>query len=315
MRKRVLLITLGVLLALIVVPILFTQLTRRRPAPPPPIGLDTMTYEDIRFENPAAGIDLAGMLFVPEGKPPFPAVVIIHGSGTSRCASPWFLTYAGYLQENGILVLLPDKRGSESSGGDWRTSSLESLATDTQSAISYLRTERPQLVQSIGILGVSQGGIIAPIVASETSDLAFVINVVGGAVPMHDQLLYEENHNLRQIGLLPGLSNALAYLTTFVNRNIANRDFWSAIGNFDPLPYWRGVTVPALVLLGDQDTNVPSGQSRDRLNALDKENIRIVVFEGSGHDLEAPAGIGGDYQREDALELIRDFILDATESR
>ena len=315
MRKRVLLITLGVFFALIVVPVLLTQLSRRQPTPRPPIDLDNMSYEDIRFENPAAGIDLAGMLFVPEGEPPFPAVVIIHGSGTSRRASPWYLTYAGYLQGNGILVLLPDKRGSESSGGDWRTSSLEDLATDTQSAISYLRTERPQLVQSIGILGVSQGGIIAPIVASETSDLAFVINVVGHAVPIHDQLLYEENNTLRQMGFLPGFSNVLAYLTTFVHRNISARDFWSAVGNFDPLPYWRGVTVPALVLLGDQDTNVPSDQSRDRLNALDKENIRVVVFEGSGHGLEAPAGIGGDYQREDALELIRDFILDATESR
>jgi dipeptidyl aminopeptidase/acylaminoacyl peptidase len=219
------------------------------------------------------------------------------------------------LQGNGILVLLPDKRGSEFSGGDWRTSSLEDLATDTQSAISYLRTERPQLVQSIGILGVSQGGVIAPIVASETSDLAFVINVVGNTVPMFDQFLYEQNNDLREIGFLPGFSNALAYMTAFVSRNILNREFWSAVGNFDPLPYWRRVTVPALVLLGDQDTSVPSARSRDRLNALGKENIRVVVFEGSGHGLEAPPGISGDYQREDALGLIRDFILDATKSR
>ena len=220
MRKRYILITLGVFLALIIVPILITQLSRQQSTSRPPINLDYMSYEDIRFENPAAGIDLTGMLFVPEGEPPFPAVVIIHGSGTSRRANPWYLNYASYLQGNGILVLLPDKRGSESSEGDWRTSSLENLATDTQSAISYLRTERPQQVQSIGILGISQGGVIAPIVGSETSDLAFVINVVGHVVPMYDQLLYEENNNLRQIGFLPGFSNALAYLTTFVNWNI-----------------------------------------------------------------------------------------------
>lgn len=315
MRERVLLITLGVFFALLLVPVLLTQLSRRQPAPRLPIDLDSMTYEDIRFENPAARIDLAGMLFVPEGEPPFPAVVIIHGSGTSRRANPWYLNYAGYLQENGILVLLPDKRGSESSGGDWRTSSLEDLATDTQSAISYLRKEHPQLVRSIGILGVSQGGVIASIVAAETSDLAFVINVVGHAVPTYDQLLYEENNNLRRMGFLPGFSNALAYLTIFVNRNIANRDFWLAVGNFDPLPYWREVDVPTLVLLGDQDTNVPSDQSRNRLNALNKGNIRVVVFEGSGHGLEAPDGIGGDYQREDALELIRDFILGTVAAR
>jgi len=280
-----------------------------------PIELDSLTYEQIRFDNPAQGLQLTGMLFVPEGEPPFPAVVIIHGSGTSHRAHSWYLSYARYLQANGIVVLLPDKRGSESSGGDWRIASLEDLATDTQSAISYLRVERPQLVRSVGILGNSQGGIIASIVAAESSDLDFAINVVGGAVPMYDQLLYEENYNLRQTGFLPGVSNAIAYLTTFINRNIVNRDFWSAIGNFDPLPYWREVEVPTLVILGEQDTNVPSARSRDRLNALDKENIRVVIFEGSGHDLEAPADIGGDYQREDALELIRDFILDATESR
>jgi dipeptidyl aminopeptidase/acylaminoacyl peptidase len=315
MRKRVLLITLGAFFALIVVPVLITQLSHQQRTPRPPIDLDSMTYEDVRFKNPAAGIDLAGMLFVPEGEPPFPAVVIIHGSGTSRRTSPWYLTYARYLRENGMLVLLPDKRGSESSGGKWRTSSLEDLATDTQSAISYLRTERPALVQSIGILGVSQGGVIAPIVASETLDLAFVINVVGHAVSMHEQLLYEENNNLRQMGFLPGVSNMLAYVTTFVGRNISARDFWSVVGNFDPLPYWRGVNVPALVLLGDQDTNVPSVRSRDRLRALSKHNIQVVIFEKSGHGLEEPAGVGGDCQREDALEMIRNFILEATRSR
>ena len=80
------------------------------------------------------------------------------------------------------------------------------------------------------------------------------------------------------MGFLPGFSNALAYLTTFVNRNIANRDFWSAVGNFDPLPYWREVDVPTLVLLGDQDINVPYSQSRDMLNALGMDNIRVVIL-------------------------------------
>lgn len=315
MRKRVLLITLGVFFALLVVPVLVAQLTRPQPVTGTPIELESLTYEQIRFDNTAQGLRLAGMLFVPKGEPPFPAVVIIHGSDPSHRAHSWYLSYARYLQANGIVVLLPNKRGSESSGGDWRTASVEDLATDTQSAISYLRMERPQLVRSIGILGNSQGDIIASIVAAESSDLGFAINVVGGAVSMYDQLVYEENYNLRQMGFLPGFSNAIAYLTTFVNLNIVNRDFWAAIGNFDPLPYWRKVEVPTLVILGEQDTNVPSARSRDRLNALDKENIGVVVFEGSGHDLEAPAGIGGDYQREDALELIRDFILDATESR
>jgi len=103
MRKRVLFIALGTFAALMVVPVLLAQLNRQQTTPRPPIELDTMFYEEIQFENSAAGIDLAGMLFVPECEPPFPAVVIIHGSGTSRRANPWYLTYAGYLQESGFF--------------------------------------------------------------------------------------------------------------------------------------------------------------------------------------------------------------------
>lgn len=314
MFKRVLLVVLGVLLALIILPILVTQLTRPQPVARTPIDLDSLIYEEIRYANASQGINLAGMLFVPEGEAPFPAVVMITGSGSFHRTSSWYLNYARYLQANGIAVLLPDKRGCESSGGDWRTASLEDLATDTLAAISYLRTERPQLVQSIGILGVSQGGVIASIVASEDPTLAFAINVVGHVVPMSDQLRHEEIYNLRQMGFLPGLSNVISYVSTFVNQKIVDRDWWSTIGNFDPLPYWQEVEAPTLVLLGEQDTNVPSARSQERLNALGKQNIQVVMFEGSGHNLEPPEGIAGEYQREDAFELIRIFILESLDA-
>jgi dipeptidyl aminopeptidase/acylaminoacyl peptidase len=315
MRKRVLLIALGSLVALLVVPAVVTQFVPSQSPTRTPIALDSLAYEEIRFENTSQGVSLAGMLFVPEGEPPFPAVVIIHGSGPSSRTRSWYLDYASYLQASGILVLLPDKRGCDSSGGDWRTASLQDLATDTQAAITYLRTERPELVQSIGILGNSQGGVIAPIVGAEESSLAFVINVVGHAVPMYDQLTFEENYNLREMGILPGFSNALSYVTTFVQWNFTNRGFWSIVGNFDSLTYWREVEVPTLVIFGERDTNVPSFRSRDRLNSLGKPNIRVVMFEDSGHDLEAPPGVGGEYHREDALAMIRDFILETASER
>ncbi len=314
MKKRVLFIVLGVLLALIVVPILVTQFTRTEPVARMPIELDSLTYEEIRYTNASQGIDFAGMLFVPNGEPPFPVVVMITGSGFFYRSNSWYLNYARYLQANGIAVLLPDKRGCESSGGDWRTASLEELASDTLSVISYLRVERPQLVRSIGILGVSQGGVIASIVASEDPDLAFAINVVGHVVPMNDQLHYEENYNLRQVGFLPGLSNVISYLSSFVNQKIVDRGWWSVIGNFDALPYWQQVEAPTLVVYGDQDTNVPSARSQDRLNALGKGNIQVIMFEGSGHDLEPPEGFAGEYQREDALELIKVFIFNTIET-
>ena len=312
-RRHPVLAIVGSLLAVLVVPVAITQLTRREPAarPGPRLDLHDMEFEEVQFTNPEEGIQLAGMLFVPRGEGPFPTVVVIQGSGTSRRLNSWYLTFVDDLERHGIAVLLPDKRGSEGSGGDWHTASFQDLATDTLAAISYLTEERPRLTSAIGIMGMSQGGHIAPLVATSSVRVAFVVDVVGSTLPMYDVLHYEESHNLRQMGVLPGFSGGLAYLTTFILRNVTQRPFWSAVGDFDPLPAWRDVDVPALVVYGEDDTNVPSAKSRDRLLELGKPNIRVVVFPGSGHALQPPAGLGSTYVREDALTLIHDFILSA----
>ena len=138
--------------------------------------------------------------------------------------------------------------------------------------------------------------------------MAFLVNVVGGSVTMHEVVLYEENYNLRQLGLIPGLSNLMAYPSTWILRNIAAKEFWGAIGNFDPIPYWESLTVSALVLYGQDDTNVPSAESAAKLRSLGKSNIDAKIYEGSGHALEDPKGTGDSVFREDALKDIRDFI-------
>jgi dienelactone hydrolase len=252
------------------------------------------------------------LLFVPEGQGPFPGAIIIHGSGTSQRDNGWYLTLIHYLQENGIVVLLPDKRGSEKSGGDWRTASFEDLATDTLAAVDYLRSQDQVTVAGIGIVGFSQGGHIAPVVASQSSDVAYVVNVVGGSLPLHEVLLYEENHNLRQMGFLPGFSNVLSYITTFILRNISQPAFWNAVGNFDPLPYWEQLDVKSLSLFGKLDTNVPSERSAARLESLGKPNIEVKIYPGSGHALEDPPGEGSSIFREEAMKDIVNFIDSAT---
>ena len=100
-----------------------------------------MHYLDVMFRNEAQALDLAGMSFVPQGQAPFPAMAIVHGAGTSPRDSIWYLTLANCLPENGVLVLLPDKRGSEKSEGDWCASSYEDLATDRVVALEYLKTQ------------------------------------------------------------------------------------------------------------------------------------------------------------------------------
>ena len=168
MWKRILMIILGVLVLLLVVPIVIAQINPQEERNLVGVELADTSYQEVNFHNSAQDINLAGMLFLPEGEGPFPAVVIIHGAGTSTRENTWYLTFTSYLQENGVAVLLPDKRGSESAEGDWRTSSFEDLATDTEAAIQYLAAQHADVISDIGVLGASQGGQVAPIVFSRS---------------------------------------------------------------------------------------------------------------------------------------------------
>ena len=309
MKKYMRVAVFPAILILFIAPVLISQLTESEGRRFHGVKLEDTRYVEISFQNTAQEIGLGGMLFVPQGDGPFPAVVVIHGSGTSHRDNGWYLTLTQYLQENGIVVLLPDKRGSEKSEGAWRTASFDDLATDTWAAIQFLKDQGQVALSHIGIVGMSQGGWIAPVVAGKSSDVAFLINVVGASVSSHEQLLYEENQNLREIGFLPGFSNLVAYLSTSYLKNIGQRDFWDAIGDFDPLPYWETLAISSLTLYGQDDTNVPSAESAARLRSLMNPSIEVRIYEGSGHALEDPEGHGDSIFREDALGEIRDFIL------
>lgn len=293
---------------LLVGPVLITQLVPDEQRSFDWVSLDEMSYREIRFRNARQNLELAGMLFMPERNTNASAAVVIHGSGTSVRDNGWYLTLARHLKDNGIAVLLPDKRGSESSQGDWRTASLHDLAGDTIAAIEALQSVENIDTNRIGVIGMSQGGWIAPIVARENSQVAFVVSVVGSAVTPIEQLYYEEVNNLRQIGLIPGAAHVLAALSTRYIRNVAQKSFWTRIGDFDPLPYWREIPVPSLVLFGSEDTNVPTEESVQRLRALGNTNIDVRVFDGSGHALESPLGQGNSIFRDDALDAIAEFI-------
>ncbi|MDX1507407.1 MAG: alpha/beta fold hydrolase [Woeseiaceae bacterium] len=298
-------------LAVLFLPVFVKQLWPSEPRRLEWVELADTRHVQVEFENQSQDLALAGLLFVPEGDGPFPAAVVIHGSGTSRRDNGWYLTLAKHMQDSGILVLLPDKRGSEKSEGDWRTASLMDLATDTLAAIEHLRAQESIAVSGIGIIGMSQGGWIAPLVASKEEKLAFIVSMVGSAVTPSEQLLYEENYNLRQFGFLPGISNVLAYVGYANVRYLAQRKLYDLIIDYDPLPYWNDISIDSLILFGADDTNVPSAESAKRLAGLDNPHIRVEVYQDSGHALESPPGQGNSIIRKDALKEISDFIHDA----
>jgi len=308
MNKLLILGSIVVILAIVFGPVVIKQVAPPEERTFQRVYLADVEYTEVFFRNEAQDLDLAGMLFIPDGEGPFPAVVIIHGSRGSYRDRNWYLTLSSYMQKNGVAVLLPDKRGCEKSDGDWYTSSFEDLATDTLAAIDFMKSQEIVEVSHLGIIGLSQGGVIASVVASQSSDLDFVINMVGQSVTQHEQLLHEGNFAMRETGYLPGISNLFSHVYTFVFENITGKEWYNAVGNFDPLPYWRKVNIPVLVLHGSDDHNVPSVESKARFEVLGKDNIRVIMYEGSGHGLEDPPGAGDHYIREEALSDMLDFI-------
>ncbi len=162
--------------------------------------------EEVVFENAKDGTRLAGTLTLPEGNGPFPAVVLITGSGAqdrdeSLMGHRPFLVLADHLTRKGIAVLRYDDRGVGGSTGSVFTATLEDTAEDVMAAMALLR-DRPEIDrQKIGLLGHSEGGIVAPLVASRSADVAFVVMLAGTGVSGEEILV-------SQGGLVPAAEGA-----------------------------------------------------------------------------------------------------------
>ncbi|MBC8506632.1 MAG: alpha/beta fold hydrolase [Chloroflexi bacterium] len=297
-RRRIMGSVLIVVIVVLFIPFVFKSKPRAALQGP---ALSEIEYTEIFFEN--GDLQLAGMLIVPQGDGPFPIAVIIHGSGTSHRDSKWYLTVAKHLQDNGIAVLLPDKRGSEKSEGAWRGASFDDLAGDTLAAIDFVKNQNQFDYSYIGLVGMSQGGWIAPLTATRSADVSFVVSMSGAGVTTDEQLLFEEINNITGMGTYRFLAEMIAPLTT---KNIQGMDFWQPIAGFNPLPYWEQVTVPGFAALGENDKNVPVEESIRRFESLGKQ-LLIKVYPDGGHGITDPDT--GVVQIE-FLNDLSEFILD-----
>jgi fermentation-respiration switch protein FrsA (DUF1100 family) len=154
----------------------------QEPTPPYPY-----TVKEVTIENKTAGITLSGTLTVPPGEGPFPAVVLITGSGAqdrneSLLGHKPFLVIADRLARKGIASLRYDDRGVGKSKGSYATATSADLATDALAAFYFLRDVGEIKKDAIGFAGHSEGGLIAPIAASEEKEVAFIISLAGPGV-------------------------------------------------------------------------------------------------------------------------------------
>lgn len=164
---------------------------RRPQEPQKPYPYDE---EEVTFENSAAGVKLAGTLTKPKTGGPFPAVVLIAGSGPNNrnedvLGHKVFLVLADYLTRHDIAVLRYDKRGIGASTGSYLKATTADFAADALAAVEYLKGRKEIAPDQIGLIGHSEGGVIAPIVAAESRDVAFVVLMAGTGLP-GEQILY-----------------------------------------------------------------------------------------------------------------------------
>lgn len=163
--------------------------------------------EDVKFINSKENIALAGTLSLPKKEGKFPAVILISGSGQQNRDSEIlghkpFLIIADYLTRNGIAVLRYDDRGVGESKGDPTLSTSADFANDARAAIDYLKSRKEINTKQIGIIGHSEGGMIAPMIAANDKNIAFIILLAGTGVA-GDVLLVDQNY---EVGKLSGMS-------------------------------------------------------------------------------------------------------------
>jgi pimeloyl-ACP methyl ester carboxylesterase len=159
---------------------------RARPQMPrPPFPYRAL---DVKYENKAGRVTLAGTLTLPSGAGPFPAVILITGSGAqdrdeSLLGHKPFLVLADHLSRRGIAVLRVDDRGVGGSTGSIKTATSDDFAGDVRAGLDFLKGRTEIDGKKLGLIGHSEGGIIAPIAAARSKDVAFIVLMAGTGLP------------------------------------------------------------------------------------------------------------------------------------
>ncbi len=159
---------------------------------------NTLSYdaEEVTYSNVTANLTLAGTLTLPRSEKPSPAILLIAGSGqvdrdeTIFGHKP-FLVLADHLTKQGFAILRVDKRGIGQSTGNYELATTEDFASDVLAGIEYLKTRKEVDTERIGLIGHSEGGLIAPMVAVKSNDVAFIVLMASPSVT-GEAILYEQ---------------------------------------------------------------------------------------------------------------------------
>jgi len=302
----------------------------RPQVPEPPYPYEA---RDVRFESVAAGVTLAGTLTVPPGDGPFPAVALISGSGPQdRDETVFghrpFLVLADHLTRRGIVVLRYDDRGVGASTGDIATAVTPDFADDAEGAVRYLASLPEVAAGAVGLIGHSEGAVVAPIVANRSDDVDFVILLAGTGVNGRELLVMQLVAINRAMGVGEAITEQRSRLQQDLLGIVAETPDDSAAARrvraqlaeagvtggtaeaqarallspwmryfltYDPIPGLRALKVPVLALWGGKDTQVPPdgnlGPVEEALAESGSPDATVDVLPGLNH-LFQTAGTG-----------------------
>jgi uncharacterized protein len=259
--------------------------------------------EEITFPNAKAGVSLSATLTLPRGPGPFPAAILLAGSGPldrdeADAGHRPFLILADHLTRKGIAVLRYDKRGIGKSTGNYDAATTADFASDAEAALAFLTSRKEIDAKKIGLIGHSEGGVIAPMIAARSGDVAWMVMLAGPAMKGEEILLLQSNLITRAAGMTDDqvakslefdkqsyllvrqekdraiLENKLGELVkasglgpamppAFLQRQIhwTSSPWFRYFLDYDPAPALQKTKCPVLALGGEKDLQVPPAEN------------------------------------------------------
>jgi hypothetical protein len=234
--------------------------------PQEPIKPYAYYSENVVFKNSKANVSLSGTLTLPEKDGIFPVVILITGSGPQNrdeelLGHKPFLIISDYLTKNKIAVLRYDDRGVGQSTGDFKTATSADFATDVESAIAYLKTRKEIKKNKIGLIGHSEGGLIAPIVASKSKDVSFIVLLAGTGIQGDTLLLLQQEL----------IAKANGVLETDIKESVqTNRKLFEIVVNSNDNSKLKADLTDKLneLLKNEPNTEIPNGMKKEEFVSM-----------------------------------------------
>jgi pimeloyl-ACP methyl ester carboxylesterase len=318
-------------------------------------GSRTQLYRQERLTIRHGNTSLAATLVLPGTKGKHPVIVFVPGSqALSRDESAPFREF-GALISNGIGILIYDKRGTGESNGDWQVESYDGLADDALAGVALLKSRRDINPRQIGVWGFSQGASIAPLAASRSKNIAFVIMTSGGAVAPPQAEMDEQLARMRvqkmsaeemkeavafmrlqfdavrsQLGwerfqaAIPEGREKKWYRYTWggMPKDYWQWKWWIPIVDFDPIPVLKKVKVPVLAMFGaaDQFTlaeniSVFTAKIEAALRDGGNRDVTTKIFPNADHDMSVKLENGQWAAPPDYHSTLTSWILKRSNAR